>query len=83
MAFHSLALMRIAIAIYAIEELPGKNCRRGWLVLRGIVFVILLFMVLQPVLNVSQVLPQDVTWRWSSILPRHEHQDDGEIPALS
>ena len=29
------------------------------IVLRSAVFVILLFMVLQPVLNVSQVLPQD------------------------
>ncbi len=45
------------------------------IVLRSAVFVILLFMVLQPVLNVSQVLPQDSYMAVVIDTSReHEHQ---------
>ena len=57
--FIPLALIAIGVAIYFYRRVAKEKLSPWMIVLRSAVFVILLFMVLQPVLNVSQVLPQD------------------------
>ena len=57
--FIPLALIAIAVAVYFYRRVAKEKLSPWMIVLRSAVFVILLFMVLQPVLNVSQVLPQD------------------------
>jgi uncharacterized membrane protein len=57
--FIPLALVAIAVAIYFYQRVAKEKLSLGMIALRSLVFVILLFMVLQPVMNVSQVLPQD------------------------
>jgi uncharacterized membrane protein len=57
--FIPLALVAVAVAIYFYRRVAREKLSPWMIVLRSIVFVILLFMVLQPVINVSQVLPQD------------------------
>lgn len=57
--FIPLALIVIGLAIYFYRRVAREKLSPWMIVLRSMVFVILLFMVLQPVLNVSQVLPQD------------------------
>src|SRR5688572_2063199 len=57
--FIPLALVAIAVAIYFYQRVAKEKLSLGMIVLRSLVFIILLFMFLQPVMNVSQVLPQD------------------------
>ena len=57
--FIPLALIAIGVAIYFYRRVAKEKLSPWMIVLRAAVFVILLFMVLQPILNVSQVLPQD------------------------
>ena len=57
--FIPLALIAIGVAVYFYRRVAKEKLSPWMIVLRSIVFVILLFMVLQPVMNVSQVLPQD------------------------
>src|SRR5262245_55936811 len=57
--FIPLALIAIGVAVYFYRRVAREKLWPWMIVLRSVVFVILLFMVLQPVLNVSQVLPQD------------------------
>src|SRR5688572_3526130 len=57
--FIPLALVAIAVAIYFYQRVAKEKLSLGMIVMRSMVFIILLFMFLQPVMNVSQVLPQD------------------------
>jgi len=57
--FIPLALVAVAVAFYFYQRVAREKLSPWMIVLRSAVFIILLFMVLQPVLNVSQVLPQD------------------------
>jgi uncharacterized membrane protein len=57
--FIPLAIVAVAVAIYFYKRVAREKLSPWMIVLRSAVFIILLFMVLQPVLNVSQVLPQD------------------------
>src|SRR5678816_936053 len=57
--FIPLALVAVAVAIYFYQRVAREKLSPWMIVLRAAVFIILLFMVLQPVMNVSQVLPQD------------------------
>jgi uncharacterized membrane protein len=57
--FIPLALVAIGVAIYFYQRVSKEKLSPWMIVLRSLVFVILLFMVLQPVMNVAQVLPQD------------------------
>ena len=47
------------VAIYFYRRVAKEKLSPWMIVLRSAVFIILLFMVLRPVMNVSQVLPQD------------------------
>src|SRR6188768_1702968 len=57
--FIPLALVAVAVAIYFYRRVAREKLSPWMIVLRAAVFIIILFMVLQPVMNVSQVLPQD------------------------
>ena len=57
--FIPLALIAVGVAIYFYRRVAREKLSPWMIVLRSAAFVILLFMVLQPVMNVSQVLPQD------------------------
>jgi len=57
--FIPFALVAIGAAIYFYRKVSREKMSPWMVVMRAIVFVILAFMVAQPVLNVSQVLPQD------------------------
>ncbi|HET9943368.1 MAG TPA: glutamine amidotransferase, partial [Terriglobia bacterium] len=57
--FIPLALVAIAVAIYFYQRVAKEKLSLGMIVMRSLVFIILLFMFLQPVMNVSEVLPQD------------------------
>jgi len=57
--FLPFALIGIGAAIYFYRKVAREKLSPWMIVLRAAVFVILLFMLLQPVLNVAQVLPQD------------------------
>jgi uncharacterized membrane protein len=57
--FIPLAAIAVGVAIYFYRRVAREKLSPWMIVLRSVVFVILLFMVLQPVMNVSQVLPQD------------------------
>ena len=57
--FIPLALLAVGVAIYFYQRVAREKLSPWMIVLRAAVFIILLFMVLQPVMNVSQVLPQD------------------------
>src|SRR5215510_3847881 len=57
--FFPLALVAVAVAVYFYLRVAREKLSPWMIVLRSAVFIILLFMVLQPVMNVSQVLPQD------------------------
>lgn len=57
--FIPIAALGIIVAIYFYRRVAKEKLSPWMIVLRSAVFVILLFMVLQPVMNVSQVLPQD------------------------
>ena len=57
--FIPLALVAAAVAIYFYRRVAREKLSPWMIVLRAAVFIIILFMVLQPVMNVSQVLPQD------------------------
>lgn len=57
--FIPLALVAVGVAVYFYRRVAREKFSPWMVVLRSAIFLILLFMVLQPVLNVSQVLPQD------------------------
>jgi uncharacterized membrane protein len=57
--FIPIAVLAVIVAIYFYRKVAKEKLSPGMIVLRSVVFIILLFMVLQPVMNVSQVLPQD------------------------
>src|SRR4029450_11344583 len=57
--FIPLALVAAGVALYFYQRVAREKLSPWMIVLRAAVFIILLFMVLQPVMNVSQVLPQD------------------------
>jgi uncharacterized membrane protein len=57
--FLPVALLAVALAIYFYRGVSREKFSPGMVVLRALTFIILAFMFLQPVLNVSQVLPQD------------------------
>ena len=57
--FIPVALLAVALAIYFYRGVSKEKFSPWMVVLRAFTFIILAFMVLQPVLNVSQVLPQD------------------------
>jgi uncharacterized membrane protein len=57
--FIPLALVGVGVALYLYQRVAKEKLSPWMIVLRAAAFVILLFMVLQPVMNVSQVLPQD------------------------
>ena len=73
--FIPFALIAIGVAVYFYRRVAREKLSPWMIVLRSAVFVILLFMVLQPVLNVSQVLPQDSYMAVVIDTSReHEHQ---------
>src|SRR5688572_19990118 len=57
--FIPLALLMIGAAIYFYRGIAREKFSPWMVVFRAITLVLLLFMFLQPVLNVAQVLPQD------------------------
>src|SRR6185503_20072804 len=57
--FLPFILVAIAGAYYFYRKVSREKMSPGMVVLRAAVFAIVLFMLMQPVLNVSQVLPQD------------------------
>jgi uncharacterized membrane protein len=57
--FIPFILIAIGAAIYFYRKVSREKFSPWMIVLRAAVFVILLFMLAQPVLNVAQVLPQD------------------------
>jgi len=57
--FIPIAALAVIVAIYFYRRVAKEKLSPGMIVLRSVAFIILLFMVLRPVLNVSQVLPQD------------------------
>jgi len=57
--FIPFVLLAVAVAYYLYQKVSREKMSPWMIVLRAITFVILLFMLLQPVMNVSQVSPQD------------------------
>jgi uncharacterized membrane protein len=57
--FVPFILIAIGAAIYFYRKVSREKMSPWMVVLRAGVFAIILFMLMQPVLNVSQVLPQD------------------------
>jgi uncharacterized membrane protein len=57
--FLPLVVLAIALAFYFYRGVSREKFSPGMLVLRALTLLLLFFMVAQPVLNVSQVLPQD------------------------
>lgn len=57
--FIPFALLAVGAAVFFYLRVPREKFSPGMVVLRALTFLILIFMFLQPVLNVSQVLPQD------------------------
>lgn len=57
--FIPFVLIAIGAAIYFYRKVSREKFSPWMIVLRAAVFAILLFMIMQPVLNVAQVLPQD------------------------
>jgi len=52
-------LAAIGAAVYFYRNIPAEKRSPGMIALRALTFIILAFIALQPVLNVSTVLPQD------------------------
>src|SRR6476619_4810289 len=57
--FIPFVVVAIVVAVYFYRRVAREKFSPWMAVLRSMIFVILIFMVLQPVMNVSQVLPQD------------------------
>jgi uncharacterized membrane protein len=57
--FLPFILVAAGAAYYFYRKVSREKLSPWMIVLRGLVFLVLLFMLLQPVLNVAQVLPQD------------------------
>jgi len=78
--FVPLILLAIGAAYYFYRKVSREKLSPWMIALRAAVFVILLFMLMQPVLNVSQVLPQDSYF--AVVIDTSESmniKDDGQI----
>jgi uncharacterized membrane protein len=57
--FIPVAILAVLVTIYFYRRVAREKLSPWMIVLRSVAFVILLFMILQPVMSVSEVLPQD------------------------